>query len=168
MLCQDPSVTAAVLKSMLEEGRAAKLRGFEQVLIVHHAFQCSHCGISMLKRLSISTLGAATNPLSISRWQMPDNWPILLQASVISRHHVRARCRPVLDSPISMMLHACIVEVASVSKSACAVQVAAVTLTPEPFSVENGLLTPTFKLKRPQAKAAFQDAIKGMYSHLAT
>jgi long-chain acyl-CoA synthetase len=30
-LCQDPAVTAAVLKSMLEEGRTAKLRGFEQV-----------------------------------------------------------------------------------------------------------------------------------------
>jgi hypothetical protein len=29
-LCSDPSVTAAVLRSMLEEGRAAKLRGFEQ------------------------------------------------------------------------------------------------------------------------------------------
>lgn len=29
-LCQDPSVTAAVLKSMLQEGRSAKLRGFEQ------------------------------------------------------------------------------------------------------------------------------------------
>lgn len=29
-LCSDPSVTAAVLRSMLGEGRAAKLRGFEQ------------------------------------------------------------------------------------------------------------------------------------------
>ena len=73
MLCQDPSVTAAVLKSMLEEGRAAKLRGFEQVLIVYHAFQWSNCGILVLKWLSTSTLGTATNPLSISRWQMPDN-----------------------------------------------------------------------------------------------
>ncbi len=33
------------------------------------------------------------------------------------------------------------------------------TLVEEAFSVENGLLTPTMKLKRPQAKAKFQDAI---------
>ncbi len=30
-LCVDPHVRAAVSKSMQEEGRAAKLRGFEQV-----------------------------------------------------------------------------------------------------------------------------------------
>jgi hypothetical protein len=35
-------------------------------------------------------------------------------------------------------------------------QVQAVHLHPVLFSVENDLLTPTFKLKRPQAKAAFQ------------
>ena len=39
-------------------------------------------------------------------------------------------------------------------------------MAPEPFSVENGLMTPTFKLKRPQAQAAFQDAIADMYSRL--
>ena len=38
-------------------------------------------------------------------------------------------------------------------------QVSAVTLVEEAFSVENGLLTPTMKLKRPQAKAMYQDAI---------
>ncbi|KAK9835226.1 hypothetical protein WJX81_007254 [Elliptochloris bilobata] len=73
-LCSDPSVTAAVLRSMLEEGRAAKLRGFEQV--------------------------------------------------------------------------------------------AAIRLTPDAFSVENGMLTPTFKLKRPQAKAAYEEAVQEMYSML--
>lgn len=46
-------------------------------------------------------------------------------------------------------------------------QVAAVTLVAEPFSVENNLLTPTFKLKRPQAKAAFQEAIDRMYAKTA-
>jgi long-subunit acyl-CoA synthetase (AMP-forming) len=45
-------------------------------------------------------------------------------------------------------------------------QVAAVHLVSEPFSVENGLMTPTFKIKRPQAKAAFQEAIAAMYARL--
>ncbi|GFR46921.1 hypothetical protein Agub_g8568 [Astrephomene gubernaculifera] len=45
-------------------------------------------------------------------------------------------------------------------------QVHSVHLHPEPFSVENGLLTPTFKLKRPQAKARFQDELDAMYSQL--
>ena len=45
-------------------------------------------------------------------------------------------------------------------------QVAAIHLTPEPFSVENGMLTPTFKLKRQQAQAAFQPAIDEMYARL--
>ncbi|XP_024038768.1 long chain acyl-CoA synthetase 7, peroxisomal isoform X2 [Citrus clementina] len=44
----------------------------------------------------------------------------------------------------------------------------AVTLMPEPFSVENGLLTPTFKIKRPQAKERFAKAISNMYAELAT
>ena len=74
-LCAHPAVRDAVLKSMLDEGRSAKLRGFEQV--------------------------------------------------------------------------------------------AAVALSHELFSVENGLLTPTFKLKRPQAKAAFQAQIDAMYSGLS-
>jgi len=41
--------------------------------------------------------------------------------------------------------------------------IVACTLVSTPFSVENDLLTPTFKLKRPQAKKAFQDAIDEMY-----
>ena len=73
-LCRNPAVRAAVLASMLDEGRAAKLRGFEQV--------------------------------------------------------------------------------------------AAVALAADPFSVDNGLLTPTFKLKRPQAQAAFRGEIDAMYAAL--
>eukprot|EP00803_Ostreobium_quekettii_P000383 evm.model.scf_2481.2 EVM.evm.TU.scf_2481.2 scf_2481:12621-21767(-) len=46
-------------------------------------------------------------------------------------------------------------------------QVRAITLVPEPFSTENGLLTPTFKLKRPQAREAFQGMIDAMYKRLA-
>lgn len=42
-----------------------------------------------------------------------------------------------------------------------------VFLFEEGFSVENDLMTPSFKLKRPQLKAKFQDAIDEMYSSLA-
>jgi len=40
---------------------------------------------------------------------------------------------------------------------------AAITLVETPFSVDNDLLTPTFKLKRPQAKKMFQAYIDEMY-----
>ncbi|PKA62940.1 Long chain acyl-CoA synthetase 7, peroxisomal [Apostasia shenzhenica] len=42
----------------------------------------------------------------------------------------------------------------------------AVTLVAEPFTIENGLLTPTFKIKRPQAKAYFAKEIADMYAEL--
>ena len=42
----------------------------------------------------------------------------------------------------------------------------AVTLVLEPFTLENGLLTPTFKIKRPQAKEYFAEAITNMYKEL--
>lgn len=45
--------------------------------------------------------------------------------------------------------------------------VKAVTLVSEPFTVENGLLTPTFKVKRPQAKVYFERAIAEMYAELS-
>uniref|UniRef100_A0A2N9EE49 Long-chain-fatty-acid--CoA ligase n=1 Tax=Fagus sylvatica TaxID=28930 RepID=A0A2N9EE49_FAGSY len=43
----------------------------------------------------------------------------------------------------------------------------AVTLVLEPFTLENGLLTPTFKVKRPQAKAYFAKVISDMYAELS-
>ncbi|KAM7277629.1 hypothetical protein ACFE04_004763 [Oxalis oulophora] len=43
----------------------------------------------------------------------------------------------------------------------------AVTLVLEPFTLENGLLTPTFKIKRQQAKEYFASAISEMYAELA-
>ncbi|KAL8098487.1 hypothetical protein AgCh_031306 [Apium graveolens] len=43
----------------------------------------------------------------------------------------------------------------------------AVTLVLEPFTLENGLLTPKFKIKRPQAKAYFAKAIADMYAEIA-
>jgi long-subunit acyl-CoA synthetase (AMP-forming) len=48
------------------------------------------------------------------------------------------------------------------------VQVAAIYLAPEPFTVENNMLTPTFKLKRPQAKAAYQQQLDDMYAQLGS
>ncbi|XP_072975950.1 long chain acyl-CoA synthetase 6, peroxisomal-like [Typha angustifolia] len=42
-----------------------------------------------------------------------------------------------------------------------------VTLVLEPFTLENGLLTPTFKIKRPQAKAYFAKPIADMYVELS-
>ncbi|KAJ7954907.1 Long-Chain Acyl-CoA Synthetase [Quillaja saponaria] len=45
--------------------------------------------------------------------------------------------------------------------------VKAVTLVLEPFTMENGLLTPTFKIKRPQAKEYFAKPISVMYEELS-
>ncbi|KAK1291509.1 Long chain acyl-CoA synthetase 6, peroxisomal [Acorus calamus] len=42
-----------------------------------------------------------------------------------------------------------------------------VTLVLEPFTLENGLLTPTFKIKRPQAKSYFAKMISDMYAELS-
>jgi long-chain acyl-CoA synthetase len=42
----------------------------------------------------------------------------------------------------------------------------AVHLIPEPFSVDNDLLTPTFKLKRHHAKKYFKTEIANMYKGL--
>lgn len=45
-------------------------------------------------------------------------------------------------------------------------QVAAIHLHPEPFSIANGLQTPTFKLKRAHAKETFQEVIQQLYKSL--
>jgi long-chain acyl-CoA synthetase len=45
-------------------------------------------------------------------------------------------------------------------------QVKAIYLHPEPFTIEAGLLTPTMKIKRPQLKAMFENAIAAMYAAL--
>lgn len=44
--------------------------------------------------------------------------------------------------------------------------VKAVHLVATPFSVENDLLTPTFKFKRPQLQKRFQKEIDAMYATL--
>lgn len=45
-------------------------------------------------------------------------------------------------------------------------QVKDIYLHPDPFSVQNGLLTPTFKSKRPTLRAYFKPQIEDMYSKL--
>lgn len=45
-------------------------------------------------------------------------------------------------------------------------QVKAIYLHPDPFSVENGLLTPTLKFKRPDITNHFKDTFAEMYSKL--
>jgi long-chain acyl-CoA synthetase len=43
----------------------------------------------------------------------------------------------------------------------------AISLEHVPFSIENGILTPTMKLKRPEAKQMYLDRIESMYQRLA-
>jgi long-chain acyl-CoA synthetase len=43
-------------------------------------------------------------------------------------------------------------------------KIKAVHLYPEPFSVDNNLITPTFKIKRNIAKIVFKEAIDKMYA----
>lgn len=44
--------------------------------------------------------------------------------------------------------------------------VKAIKLSPEPFSIEDDLLTPTFKLKRPQLQKKFQADLDALYASL--
>jgi len=110
-----------VLKSMLEEGRAAGLKGFEQV--------CSR----------LPTLCGLFGCFAMLLCEVPANgwWQQCAWA------------------------RSCFWLVGMHPSLPCTPQVAAVHLHPEPFSVENGMMTPTFKLKRPQAQTFFQHAIDG-------
>ncbi|KAG1139316.1 hypothetical protein G6F36_015961 [Rhizopus arrhizus] len=42
----------------------------------------------------------------------------------------------------------------------------AIYLSSEPFSIENDLLTPTFKVKRPQAKKYYEAQIAELYERI--
>ncbi len=93
----------------------------------------------------------------------------VLQAWAKERGHpaasnVRALCAdPKVIAAVYEQMQACAEEAGLRSFE----QAKAVHLHPEVFTVESGLITPTFKLKRPQARAYFKAAIDGMYAHLA-
>jgi long-chain acyl-CoA synthetase len=70
------------------------------------------------------------------------------------------------DPSIAKMIHESMIAVGKEAGLKGFEQVKAVHLHPELFSVENGLFTPTFKLKRPQARQAFQQDIDRMYEGL--
>lgn len=70
------------------------------------------------------------------------------------------------DPAVAKMVHQSMLAVGEGAGLKGFEQVKAVHLHPELFSVENGLFTPTFKLKRPQARAAFQADIDRMYAGL--
>lgn len=86
------------------------------------------------------------------------DWALSTNYALSNRCYCKEQCAPLASRKMEEMQ----------KLSAWTVQVAAVTLVAEQFSVENNLLTPTFKLKRPQAKAAFQEAIDKMYAKTAT
>ena len=44
-------------------------------------------------------------------------------------------------------------------------QVQAIHLEPEPFSIQNGLLTPTLKSKRPQLRQKFKPIMAEIYKN---
>lgn len=48
----------------------------------------------------------------------------------------------------------------------CVLQVKDIYLHPDPFSIQNGLLTPTLKSKRPQLKKYFKPQLDDLYSKL--
>ena len=70
------------------------------------------------------------------------------------------------DPAINKMILDDMNEVGKVNKIRGFETLAAITLVATPFSVENDLLTPTFKLKRPQSKKAYQAQIDAMYKDI--
>ena len=106
-LCGNKTVVEAVLRSMQEEGRVSKLKGFEQVWSSAFSAGQAACCAALLCKLMVC---------------------VLTQLALA--------------------------------------QVAAVHLCHEPWSIENGLLTPTMKLKRPTAQKQFQPVLDGLYKLL--
>ncbi|KFM25131.1 Long chain acyl-CoA synthetase 7, peroxisomal [Auxenochlorella protothecoides] len=70
------------------------------------------------------------------------------------------------DEQVKAMIQKSLSEEARVAKLKGFEQVADIVLTPVPFSVETGTMTPTFKLKRPQLREAYAPALEAMYARL--
>lgn len=71
------------------------------------------------------------------------------------------------DAAIVRMIHEDIVKTARSRQLASFEIPRVVHLEPEPFSVENDLLTPTFKLKRNEARDRYRPHIGRLYQQLA-
>jgi len=71
------------------------------------------------------------------------------------------------DAAIVRMIHEDIVKTARARQLLSFEIPRAVHLEPEPFSVENNLLTPTFKLKRTEARDRYREHIDRLYQQLA-
>lgn len=100
-------------------------------------------------------------------WRMLATVHVTRRASchLASNRHVAAAAHlPALGSETLEAHGVRFTEPAIPASTPSILQVAAVHLHPEPFSVENGMMTPTFKLKRPQAQTAFQHAIDGAWA----
>lgn len=70
------------------------------------------------------------------------------------------------DSGVNMSILRSIQEQGRGSKLRGFEMVKAIHLTPEAFTIETGLLTPTMKLKRPQLKALYENALAALYAGL--
>mmetsp|Transcript_29042 Transcript_29042/g.63528 ORF Transcript_29042/g.63528 Transcript_29042/m.63528 type:complete len:708 (-) Transcript_29042:112-2235(-) len=92
---------------------------------------------------------------------------MLLQWSIKHNHPAKADIPALCNDPkVAEVVLQQMNAAAQASKLQGFETVKAVRLHPEVFSVENGLMTPTFKLKRPQLRTQFQNAIDQMYRDL--
>jgi long-chain acyl-CoA synthetase len=88
--------------------------------------------------------------------------PLSLEAYARERGIAFTRYTDVLDHPEVLKLYDGEIKKA-LAGSAQYEQVHRFKLIPEPFTVENGLLTPSLKTKRPQVIAAYRNEIEKMY-----
>ena len=143
-LCADPAAADWLLGELAAAARDARLRGFERVAAVS---ECLRAG-------SGRAWGAAGG-----KWR--DKRHLLLRfhggaarATVCSPH-------PLLEkTPTRGRNHT------AQSPHHPPHHKQKVRLSPEPFAVDNGLMTPTFKLKRPQLRRRFAAEVAALYTRL--
>lgn len=81
-------------------------------------------------------------------------WTQVLRTGKLSNGIIHLYVSMLLYSTDRILLHA------------IELQVKDIYLHPDPFSVQNGLLTPALKLRRPQVKNYFKPQLEDMYNHL--